>query len=117
MKKKSLTTKPSYITQAGTLYHIINSIIQKKECYMENRNSHDKEDQDTSNMKSLIQAIQTEPVANLTLNLFKGGLQFFNAVVTTSNLIKNNNKQYMQSSGMIPPNASPKASSTTSLLC
>jgi hypothetical protein len=70
MKKKSITTKPLYITQAGTLYHIINTIIQKKECYMENTNSHDKEDQDTSNMKR--QAIQTEPMANLTLNLFKG---------------------------------------------
>ena len=70
MKKKAHMTKPTRITQDGTLYHIINTIIQKKECYMGNANSHDKEDQDTSNMKR--QAIQTEPAANLTLNLFKG---------------------------------------------
>jgi hypothetical protein len=60
LKSKSLPTKPLCITEDGTLYHVINTIIQKKECYIETTNSHDKDDQDTRDRKASAWQIMCE---------------------------------------------------------
>ena len=52
LKSKSLATKPSCITEDGTLCHIINTIIRNKECYINTKNAHNREDQDYRNPKS-----------------------------------------------------------------
>ena len=52
LKSKSPATKPLCITKDGTLFRIINTIIRNKECYIETKNSHDREDQDSRNPKS-----------------------------------------------------------------
>jgi hypothetical protein len=52
LKSKSPATKPLCITEDGTLFHIINTIIRNKECNTKTKNSHDREDQDSRNPKS-----------------------------------------------------------------
>ena len=60
LKSKSPTTKPSCITEDGTLFRIINTIIRNKECYIETKNAHDKEDQDSRDPKSSAWQIMCE---------------------------------------------------------
>jgi hypothetical protein len=48
---KSKRTKPNCVTMDGTLYRAINVIILKKELYVQTKDSHDQEDQDTRNPK------------------------------------------------------------------
>ena len=52
LKSKSPATKPLCITEDGTLFCVINTIIGNKECYIKTKNSHNREDQDFRNPKS-----------------------------------------------------------------
>ncbi len=53
LKSKSPATKPLCITEDGTLFCVINTIIGNKECYIKTKNSHNREDQDLRDPKSI----------------------------------------------------------------
>ena len=69
---KSKRTKPDCVTMDGTLYWAINVIILKKELYIQTKDSHAQEDQDTRNPKPVAwQTSETEK--SWTLELVVGG--------------------------------------------
>ena len=50
-EKTAAAVKPSCITKEGTLFRVANTIIQKKEWFIETKGSHDREDQDSRRPK------------------------------------------------------------------
>ena len=52
-KKSSASTKPTCITEEGTLYRICNTIIEKKDDFIATKDSHDQGDHDTRKAKAV----------------------------------------------------------------